>query len=342
MAERPIQELDDAIEHVMNDREPPADIDPRLGALLEIAGGLRGLPSDSFKQRLAAELAAAASRYGGPLRSGDEIRARLAELDQAPALVPFDLGEALRDLPDGAMRFLAKLDRSTVIVSRSSNVTHWERHGADEILHFLDGEADVVTLTGGGSVRTAVRAGDVFICPRDLWHRIEPRSTISLLSATPSGTRVSDADDPRAGMDPASESSGDEPPALEARNVRAVLGGLPELRIGAGTTAADADAAFGLLARLDRCDVHVGRFYGQSPWERHANGDELLHVLEGEVDLTVLTDTGPVHRTLRAGSIFVCPRGLWHRQLARDGVTGIFATPKPTDVSFADDPRLDA
>ena len=131
-------------------------------------------------------------------------------------------------------------------------------------------------------------------------------------------------------------------PKLEARDIGGILAGLPELRISSETSSAEADAAFGEVATFDRCPIFVGRFHGQSPWERHSSGDELLHVLDGEVDVTILTDDGPVHRTLRAGSVFVCPRGLWHRQLARSGATGLYATPRPTDISFADDPRLDA
>lgn len=42
---------------------------------------------------------------------------------------------------------------------------------------------------------------------------------------------------------------------------------------------------------------HVGVFWctaGISPWERHPDDEELLQVVEGEVDLEVLTDDGPV------------------------------------------------
>jgi quercetin dioxygenase-like cupin family protein len=31
-----------------------------------------------------------------------------------------------------------------------------------------------------------------------------------------------------------------------------------------------------------------------SPWERHPTSDELLHVLEGEVEIILMTDDGPV------------------------------------------------
>jgi hypothetical protein len=62
-------------------------------------------------------------------------------------------------------------------------------------------------------------------------------------------------------------------------------------------------------------------------------------VLEGEVDLTVLKTSGPAHLTLTSGSLFVVPRGRWHRQRTRGDVTLLSATPTPTDISFATDPR---
>jgi len=75
-------------------------------------------------------------------------------------------------------------------------------------------------------------------------------------------------------------------------------------------------------------------------WERHPDGDELLHILDGEVEVTLLTDNGSVHVTVGAGSIFVVPRGVWHRQTPQPVATVLAAL--PTDhgpVSFADDPR---
>jgi quercetin dioxygenase-like cupin family protein len=84
--------------------------------------------------------------------------------------------------------------------------------------------------------------------------------------------------------------------------------------------------------------VGVGRFSVQTPWERHPDDDELLHILEGEVQLTVLNDDGPIEATVRAGSIFVVPRALWHRQLARTTATVLFMTGQ-TNVSTAEDPR---
>ena len=100
-----------------------------------------------------------------------------------------------------------------------------------------------------------------------------------------------------------------------------------------------ASTPFVKLAAFNRGGLFVGRFTGRAPWERHTRGDELVQVLDGEVDLTVMTASRPVQVTLRAGGVFVVPRGLWHRQHARTEVTLLSATPTPTDISFADDPR---
>lgn len=64
--------------------------------------------------------------------------------------------------------------------------------------------------------------------------------------------------------------------------------------------------------------IHLGRLTGESPWERHPDGDKLLQVLEGELDITLLAAIGVLQETIRAGSILVVPRGLWHRLNGRE------------------------
>jgi len=43
--------------------------------------------------------------------------------------------------------------------------------------------------------------------------------------------------------------------------------------------------------------------------------------------------------SVAAGSAFVVPRGLWHRQLARPSVTLLAAVPDNSEISEAGDPR---
>jgi quercetin dioxygenase-like cupin family protein len=351
------EQLDDAVEALMTKPvRPLPSVDPRLAALLEIAGDLRDLPSGAFKARLRTQLlseasragdrAAAAPNYGKALKTVADYHARMAELEREPQLAAFDLDTALRDLPNRAMRFLAPLNQCTLGVSRFSGKPHWECHsGGDEMLHILEGEADVVTLTDAGPVHSAVRAGSIFICPQGLWHKVLPRSgPLSLFYATPGkGTRASNAKDPRPKRRTTCRrgAARQNPPALIAHHLDSALSGLPKLEITSSTTAEEADAAFRPITALGPCTVGVMRFSGLTPWERHPDGDELLHVLEGEVDVTVLTDHGPAQVSVGAGSFFVCPRGLWHRQLPRPSVTVLFGTPtETTQVSFADDPRV--
>jgi quercetin dioxygenase-like cupin family protein len=331
MPERnPSDEIDEAVDAIMNDPEAPTPrVTPRLAALLQVAADLRELPRTDLKARLRTALRAG----GRPLATGPEIAARLAEMAKEPRLVAHDLGAALRDLPEMRMRFLTSLDGCTIGVSRFSGASHWERHPAgDELLHLLDGEADVMTLTDDGPVRSLLRAGSIFVCPRGLWHQIVPRSPLSLLFATPGGATEHSAA-------PTHTPSGTAP-TLAAHDVRAALHDLPELAITRATTDAEADAAVRTLTTLGPATVGVMRYSGLTPWERHPDGDELLHVLDGEVDVTVLADEGTRHVIVPAGSIFVCPRGLWHRQLPRPSVTMLYGTPsRTTEVSWADDPR---
>ena len=117
---------------------------------------------------------------------------------------------------------------------------------------------------------------------------------------------------------------------MEAHDIRATVEGLPEME-------------FHQIAPFNRGNVGVFRCSaGTSPWERHPEDEELLQVIDGEVDIEVLTDEGPVVTTVRAGSLFVVPRGLWHRHRVSTKLTELYLTPGPTDVSTADDPRVES
>jgi uncharacterized cupin superfamily protein len=87
------------------------------------------------------------------------------------------------------------------------------------------------------------------------------------------------------------------------------------------------------------CTVGVASFSGKPPWELHTEGDELLHILGGESELTVLEDAGPVTRLLRSGDIAVVPQGCWHSGNAPDGVVMLYQTPSAGNRHSWDDPR---
>src|SRR5208337_4051611 len=128
---------------------------------------------------------------------------------------------------------------------------------------------------------------------------------------------------------------------LQEHDLRAALREVPHLNITAETTEAKADAAVRHIAKIGDLTIGVMSYTGLTPWERHPDGDELLLALDGELDVTVLTDDGPVTRKLRAGEAFVCPQGLWHRQNAEKSVSMLYGTPIETsEISMADDPRV--
>src|SRR5262249_56483138 len=124
----------------------------RLRAAERFRGRHRAQSRERLRAALLAEASArqpavTASPGGKPVATLEDIRARLDEMAHEPKMVAYDVRAALSDLPEMTMRFLASLNQCTLGVSRFSTNSHWERHPAgDELLHFLEGEAQVVTL----------------------------------------------------------------------------------------------------------------------------------------------------------------------------------------------------
>jgi mannose-6-phosphate isomerase-like protein (cupin superfamily) len=130
---------------------------------------------------------------------------------------------------------------------------------------------------------------------------------------------------------------------IKAVDIKAELAGRPVLRgRDKDTTEAEAKGAFAVLAPFRDGSIFAGSFSGESPWERHRKGDELVHVLDGAATLTIMTDGGPQSFTMTAGMLIVVPQGHWHRFHAPEGVTVLTATPQPTDHTAAEDPRTAA
>jgi uncharacterized cupin superfamily protein len=122
-------------------------------------------------------------------------------------------------------------------------------------------------------------------------------------------------------------------------DINAALAPLPMLRNrGPQTPGPEKEAAFARLAETHNGAVFAGSFQGQSDWERHRNGDELVQILAGETQLTIVTDEGRNVFEMKAGMLVIVPQGCWHKFDARGGVTVLTMTPQPTDHSTAEDP----
>src|SRR5260370_17182230 len=73
------------------------------------------------------------------------------------------------------------------------------------------------------------------------------------------------------------------------------------------------------------CTCGIGSFTGRPPWECHNGGDELLLVLAGESELTVLEGARQVSQAITTGALVVVPRGCW---------PNTHPPPRPTTLSL--------
>lgn len=92
--------------------------------------------------------------------------------------------------------------------------------------------------------------------------------------------------------------------------------------------------AFALLSEYRDGGIYIAHYSGNSQWERHCNGDEFVHVLDGKTALILLINTQEQTTNLTAGEFLVVPKGIWHRFEAPEGVKVMTITPLPTDHSI--------
>lgn len=92
----------------------------------------------------------------------------------------------------------------------------------------------------------------------------------------------------------------------------------------------------------------TGAFWSEagstSPWEMHPECDELVHIIQGRIEIEILPNdsTDSVIVVLTAGSFIVVPKGCWHRQKILERVKEFYVTPGPTLHSHSPDPRISA
>jgi mannose-6-phosphate isomerase-like protein (cupin superfamily) len=70
-----------------------------------------------------------------------------------------------------------------------------------------------------------------------------------------------------------------------------------------------------IVARYNDNDVCVVRVEGEFVWHKHDDTDDLFLVLDGVLDIELRDRTV----TLGAGELFVVPKGIEHRPVARRG-----------------------
>jgi quercetin dioxygenase-like cupin family protein len=99
------------------------------------------------------------------------------------------------------------------------------------------------------------------------------------------------------------------------------------------TTREAAKEAFATLSEYRDGGVFIAHYAGNSEWERHPKGDELVFVVAGDTTLILLSNGNEVANTLRAGEFLVVPKNTWHRFETPMGVKVMAVTPQPSDHS---------
>jgi mannose-6-phosphate isomerase-like protein (cupin superfamily) len=107
------------------------------------------------------------------------------------------------------------------------------------------------------------------------------------------------------------------------------------------TTATERGQAISRLLPYRDGAVFAAKFSGKGAWERHPQGDEIVHIVEGKTTLHLITAEGRQSLALKAGMLVVVPQNAWHQFEAPDGVSLMTATPQPTEKLEVDvgDPR---
>lgn len=106
-----------------------------------------------------------------------------------------------------------------------------------------------------------------------------------------------------------------------------------QLKDGGGSMQVEAGNDF--WARLPgRAELAEGRLLwtaaqvrDSANWEMHPQGDEVVYLLSGAIDLVVLVGEAERTITLRPNNACVVPRGVWHRMVVQKPANVLSVTP---------------
>ena len=101
------------------------------------------------------------------------------------------------------------------------------------------------------------------------------------------------------------------------------------------STDEELEGAFLVLSAYRDGAIFIGYYAGNSEWERHSGGDEIVYVLEGETSLVLLTENGEKSNLLKSAELLIVPQNTWHRFETSEGVKIMTVTPQPTDHSLS-------
>ncbi|MGW6740812.1 cupin domain-containing protein [Streptomyces sp. NPDC055025] len=85
-----------------------------------------------------------------------------------------------------------------------------------------------------------------------------------------------------------------------------------------------------IVTRVNDYDVRVARVAGEHIWHVHADTDEFFQVIEGELLIALREEGGERTVALPRGSVFVVPRGIWHKPSSAAGASLLLFEPSGT------------
>lgn len=94
--------------------------------------------------------------------------------------------------------------------------------------------------------------------------------------------------------------------------------------------------AFAELSEYRDGGVYVGYYSGDSEWERHPKGDEIVMALEGSTTLILRRDGTDERLALGAQELAIVPANTWHRFEGSKELKVFAVTPQPSDHRLED------
>jgi mannose-6-phosphate isomerase-like protein (cupin superfamily) len=85
-----------------------------------------------------------------------------------------------------------------------------------------------------------------------------------------------------------------------------------------------------IVTQINDYDVRIAKVMGEHVWHVHENTDEFFLVLDGTLDIALREDAGERVVTLNRGSVFVVPRGTFHKPSSVDGAALMVVEPTGT------------
>ncbi|MGL5833155.1 MAG: cupin domain-containing protein [Waterburya sp.] len=122
----------------------------------------------------------------------------LANISEIQTLEQLNITEETSEsAAEKSMRFLGTFNQCMHGMVNFIGGTPWELHPDDEYLQVIEGEVKVTLFAPEHQTEISLSTGDMFIVPKEIWHRQFSQNGVKLMFITSSeGNQHSTADNP--------------------------------------------------------------------------------------------------------------------------------------------------